>query len=302
MNRIKVEGKEMVSGMDRIKVEGKDMVFGMDRIQVEGREMVSSFERIKVEGRILPGSSGSKSVDGDCSLKEKRKRLVRQYATEEHDEHESQNTNKIRSDNTVPYDPTRAKRGEYEGRKTSHRQSNPRGCSSSTSQDSRNTGQVRSSLNISDSLLQNVRRSSQDHYKPQSHHDLHNNTDNHESHDPHNHHEPYDHKDMADPGLVNNPSRGSISTSGSSRRTSNQSVLSISAYETHFPTYNKTISSIPPPASSRGDISNKQAGADIWEPRHSRSRTYQRTQSFRLHPGLVTLDTLDKEQHCCIIQ
>ena len=105
----------MVSGMDRIKVEGKEMVSGMDRIKVEGREMVSSFERIKVEGRILPGSSGSKSVDGDCSLKEKRKRLVRQYATEEHDEHESQNTNEIRSDEKVPYDPTRAKRGEYEG-------------------------------------------------------------------------------------------------------------------------------------------------------------------------------------------
>ena len=97
------------------------------------------------------------------------------------------------------------------------------------------------------------------------------------------------------------------SSVASSGRTSNQSVLSISAYETHFPTYNKTISSIPPPASSSGvgssgDISNKQAGADIWEPRHSRSRTYQRTQSFRLHPGLVTLDTLDKEQHCCTIQ
>ena len=97
------------------------------------------------------------------------------------------------------------------------------------------------------------------------------------------------------------------SSVASSGRTSNQSVLSISAYETHFPTYNKTISSIPPPASSSGvgssgDISNKQAGADNWEPRHSRSRTYQRTQSFRLHPGLVTLDTLDKEQHCCTIQ
>ena len=252
------------------------------------RKMVSGMDRGKVGGRVLPGSSGSKSVDGDCSLKEKRKRLVRQYATEEYDEHEDRNINKNKSDITVPYNPTRAdfrpKTREYEGKINNCKQSNPRVCSSSKNQDPRNTKQDRSSHNTSESHLQNVRRSNHDQPVP---------------HNPHDHNEQ---EGLANPGHINNLGRGSISTSGSSRRTSNQSVVSVSAYETHFPTYTRTNNTIKQPANSPDGVSNNQAGADIWEPRHSRSRAYQRTQSFRLHPGLVTLDPLDKEQQCCIIQ
>ena len=202
----------------------------------------------------MPRTPTSKSVDEQCSLKDKRRRLVRQHATEEEIDDPRKEKN-VGRDYSVPYDLIRPNVGQ-EGKELVDNKNNHR----DTKKDSR------------------THHSSEVHGQISSHiSGAHQNT------------------------IIQIPAeycaRGSISPSDSSRRTSNQSGRRASMSSDLNKTHKKNVSR--PMNGNSLDIADQN---DIWEPRYARNSTQQRNQSIRLHPGLVTLDTFDKEQHCCILQ
>ena len=209
---------------------------------------------MKRECWVIPRTPTSKSVDEQCSLKDKRRRLVRQHATEEEIDDPRKEKN-VGRDYSVPYDLIRPK-VRQEGKELVDNKNNHR----DTKKDSR------------------THRSSEIHGRISNHiSGAHQNT------------------------IIQIPAEycagGSISPSDSSRRTSNQSVGSASTSSESNKMHKNNVSR--PMNGNSLDIADQN---DIWEPRYARNSTQQRNQSIRLHPGLVTLDTFDKEQHCCILQ